>query len=311
MGRWHAHAVRRANASVAAVVDSNRTRADLLARKHRARSAATLSEVLDVVDVVHICTPTASHSALATEALEAHRHVLAEKPLATSANETRRLLDLGAARGALICPVHQFPWQRGVTELLKALPELGTVRHVDVVTCSAGASQLENLHADSIALEILPHPLSVLASVVPGVLQQQWMVRRTAAGEYRLMTTVAEASIVVLISMAGRPTVNMMRVIAEGGTAHLNFFHGYGVVERGSSSRQRKIVSPFALATNTVVTAAMNLAVRAIRREPAYPGLNELTARFYAAAASRDQPPIDPAETMAIAEAIDAIRNQV
>ncbi len=311
MGRWHAHAVRRAGACVAAVVDADPARAATLARHHGARSAASLGDVLGSVDVVHVCTPTSSHAVLITEALDAHKHVLAEKPLAASAVDTRRLVELAAAQGALLCPVHQFPWQRGVLSLLQALPDLGSVRHVDVVTCSAGATRSADLEADAVALDILPHPLAVLTRVLPGVLSEAWTVRKTGAGEYRLLTCAAGASVTVLISMAGRPTVNMMRVIADAGTAHVNLFHGYAVIERGSVSRLGKISEPFAIATTTLATAGLNLAVRAFRREPAYPGLNELTARFYAAVASGSAPPIPPAETMAIADAVEAVRAQV
>ena len=311
MGRWHAHAVRRAGACVAAVVDSDPARAVALARHHGARSAAFLRDVLGSVDVVHVCTPTSSHAALVTEALDAHRHVLAEKPLAVSAAETRRLVELAAARGAIICPVHQFPWQRGVLKVLQALPSLGTVRHVDVVTCSAGATRIEDLDTDAVAIDILPHPLAVLARVLPSVLSEAWTVRKTGAGEYRLLTCASGASVTVLISMAGRPTVNAMRVIADAGTAHVNLFHGYAVIERGSVSRLGKVIEPFAIATTTLATAGLNLAVRAVRREPAYPGLNELTACFYAAVASGSEPPIPGAETMAIAEAVDGVRRQV
>ena len=36
------------------------------------------------IDVVHVCTPNATHAAIARAAIEAGRHVICEKPLATS-----------------------------------------------------------------------------------------------------------------------------------------------------------------------------------------------------------------------------------
>lgn len=46
------------------------------------------------VDVVHVCTRTALHAQLCVAALEAGKHVIAEKPLAASSEETARLVTL-------------------------------------------------------------------------------------------------------------------------------------------------------------------------------------------------------------------------
>lgn len=308
MGRWHAHAVRLAGATVVVVVDPDNRRAAALARAHGSRSADDLTGVLDGVDVVHVCTPTGSHLALVNMALAAGRHVLVEKPLAATAEDTGRLLTLAAERGTLLCPVHQFAWQPGVARLITALPGLGRVRHVDITTCSAGAADRDDLAADAVALEIVPHPLSLLARLLPAAVAAEWQLHRPAAGEYRLSTCADGATVSVVLSMAGRPTVNALRVIAERGTAHVNLFHGYAVIEGGAVSRARKILQPLTLSAATGATAAANLLRRAIRRQPAYPGLVELTRAFYQAAASGGPPPIAPAESLAIAHAVDAVR---
>ncbi len=55
-------------------------------------------------DVVHICTPHATHAAIAIDALDAGVHVVLEKPLAHSRDEGRRLVeaaDRSAARIAI------------------------------------------------------------------------------------------------------------------------------------------------------------------------------------------------------------------
>ena len=308
MGRWHAHAVRLAGAKVAVVVDRDEGRAAALAHAHGALAGDDLARVLDSVDVVHVCTPTASHVALVNLALDAGRHVLVEKPLAATADETRRLLTLAAERGTLLCPVHQFAWQPGVARLIAALPGLGRVRHVDITTCSAGAAGSDEAEADAVALEIVPHPLSLLARLLPAAVAAEWQVQRPAAGEYRLSTCAGGATVSVVLSMAGRPTVNALRVIADHGTAHVNLFHGYAVIEGGAVSRARKILQPLTLSAATGATAAANLVRRAIRRQPAYPGLVELTRAFYEAAASGGPPPIAPEESLAIAHTVDAVR---
>ena len=60
------------------------------------------------VDAVHICTPNASHFPIAKAALEAGKHVLCEKPLATSATEARELVELAQMTGLRNCTFHNL-----------------------------------------------------------------------------------------------------------------------------------------------------------------------------------------------------------
>jgi predicted dehydrogenase len=60
------------------------------------------------VDAVHICTPNASHFPIAKAALEAGKHVLCEKPLATSASEARELVALAQKTGLRNCTFHNL-----------------------------------------------------------------------------------------------------------------------------------------------------------------------------------------------------------
>ena len=54
------------------------------------------------VDVVDICTPNRTHTAIALAALQSGKHVLCEKPLATSSAEVRALADAAQQAGKLI-----------------------------------------------------------------------------------------------------------------------------------------------------------------------------------------------------------------
>jgi predicted dehydrogenase len=54
--------------------------------------------VADGVDVVHVCTPNHLHAPLAAAALQAGKHVVCEKPLATTAAEAERLVEAAESR---------------------------------------------------------------------------------------------------------------------------------------------------------------------------------------------------------------------
>jgi predicted dehydrogenase len=56
------------------------------------------------VELVDICTPTALHPAQVIAALKAGKHVLCEKPLAQTAAESRKVLQVAAASGKFLMP---------------------------------------------------------------------------------------------------------------------------------------------------------------------------------------------------------------
>lgn len=314
MGRWHAEAARRAGAVIATVVDRDDRRAQALARRFGAATASSLESVPRAIEptVVHLCTPSASHVPLTRVGLELGAHVLVEKPLADAPEDAEALLTLADTRQRLLCPVHQYPFQRGVAQVTARADALGVVRHLDMVMCSAGAEGHDSDAADRVAFEILAHPLSIAEALVPASAGPlQWSGQTTGPGEWRVLGVGAGVSFSLLISMSGRPTTNTLTIVGDRGTAHLDLFHGFATIEGGAVSRTRKIIKPFARAASLGVGAAGNLAGRVRRREPAYPGLWELVARFYAAVRSGGAPPIAPDEVVRIVRDAAIIRGAV
>jgi UDP-N-acetyl-2-amino-2-deoxyglucuronate dehydrogenase len=130
MGYWHGHAIQRIGGQVVAIVDSNMTSAQTLVKHHpQAQVFGSLKTALDnySIDVVHICTPSNSHAELIEMALKSGCHVLAEKPLASSLQETESLIDLANKLGLKLNPVHQFAFQRGFLKILEQRQQLGSI----------------------------------------------------------------------------------------------------------------------------------------------------------------------------------------
>ncbi|MDQ0851655.1 putative dehydrogenase [Arthrobacter sp. B3I9] len=104
MGSVHAHAVRAAGGEVSAVAGSSQASGEAAAVSLGARTAAASPEALigrDDVDVVHICTPNATHADLARKAIAAGKAVVCEKPLATSVQDAQELTDLADRAGVV------------------------------------------------------------------------------------------------------------------------------------------------------------------------------------------------------------------
>jgi predicted dehydrogenase len=312
MGRWHAHAISHAGGRVVAVVDQDSARATALAGRLPERPAAdtdvgrALSD--HHIEVLHVCTPVATHEAIVQLAIEAGVPVLVEKPVAPDSAAAERLHRLAEARGVLLSPVYQFLVQSGVLAAQRALPRLGVIRQFDVVTCSAGAEGGTDAERESVALDILPHGLALARRLIgPSVADADWRVGGGPPGELRAIADAGEVSIALGVSMRARPTENTLTVRCDLGTIRANLFHGFATVERGAPSRLDKVGRPFLGSAQALGAAIGNLAGRTVRREVAYPGLRELVRRFHVACAAGGASPVSVAESIDVARMRDRI----
>ncbi|SDS90025.1 Predicted dehydrogenase [Friedmanniella luteola] len=93
---------RQPEVEVVAVADRHRERATALAARHGVeRAHGSVEELLadDRVQAVSLCTANASHAALAVAVLQAGRHVLVEKPLATTLADAVAVEEAAVASG--------------------------------------------------------------------------------------------------------------------------------------------------------------------------------------------------------------------
>lgn len=309
MGRWHAAAVARAGGELVAVVDPSLEKARALGGPSDAMpSLEKLAGRARRIDVVHVCTPLATHAELTRTALDLGAHVVVEKPLAPDAPTTSTLLSEAATRGLLLVPVHQFLFQPGVQRLLAERERFGDLVRCLFETTTAGA-EVSGADPDRIVEEILPHPLALFSRFAPPPLANlRWLVVRPAPGELRALAHAAGTTFEIVISTRGRPTRAKLELVGTHASAQADLYHGFAVLEQGAPTRARKAARPFLLAGATLAQAGGNLGARAARRETAYPGLRELVKRTYESIRSGSPPPIRPQETLAVALASESIR---
>lgn len=104
MGQVHAHAVRAVGGDVVAVLGSNPESTErAVATTGARRGAASLHDLVSAedLDVVHVCTPNHTHSGMATAIVAAGKHVICEKPLATSVAEAALMTEAATTAGVL------------------------------------------------------------------------------------------------------------------------------------------------------------------------------------------------------------------
>lgn len=116
--------------------------------------------IASAVEAVVIATPPASHAPLALEALAAGKHVLVEKPLATSLADAERLVAAAAAAGRTLMVGHTYEHNPAVEALrrLVASGELGRPYYIHATRVNLGLFQPDI----NVVWDLAPHDLSIL-----------------------------------------------------------------------------------------------------------------------------------------------------
>lgn len=121
--------------AVEAFCDISPTKAEEVAAKHGIRRTVTDLDALLALDLdlIDICTPSNFHADQARRALEAGRHVVVEKPFASSLAEADMLAAAEARNGRKVSPVFQYRFGNGLNRL-RRLQKAGLVGRAYVAT---------------------------------------------------------------------------------------------------------------------------------------------------------------------------------
>lgn len=135
MARVHTHAVRAASGEMAAIATSSEHGAEAAAKALLIPHAeASVSALLDAdIDIVHVCAPNAVHAEFARAALEAGKHVVCEKPLATTVAAAAELVAVAEDAQAVAAVPFVYRYHPMVREARARIAsgEIGVVLTVD------------------------------------------------------------------------------------------------------------------------------------------------------------------------------------
>ena len=166
-GYWGPNLVRNfmecERAKVVAVSDGSSDRRALAGR--RAAGARLFDSGTDLIrdpeiDAVVIATPVPSHFELAAAALRAGKHVFVEKPLAASAEQARRLVDLAEKHRRVLMTGHVFVYAGAVRKIHQLIEagDLGSLLYYDSVRINLGLFQ----GGLDVMWDLAVHDLSIL-----------------------------------------------------------------------------------------------------------------------------------------------------
>ncbi len=126
----------------------------------------SLDEVLgrSDIDAVAIATPTRMHHPMAIKALQSGRHVLVEKPMASSVRECEEMLQLAQDKNLILMVGHTFiysPTVRKIREIISR-GDLGELQYVSSRRLNLGLFQTDI----NVAWDLAPHDISIILYIL-------------------------------------------------------------------------------------------------------------------------------------------------
>jgi predicted dehydrogenase len=186
-----------------ALCDLDAGRLHKLSRRHpEAHAVRDLDQILcdDAIEAVVVATPPRTHHALAKRALEAGKHVLVEKPLATRLADAQELADIAREAELVLMPGHTFVYSPAVNAV-RDLIQTGVVGDIHFVTSSR--MNLGKYQDDGVVCDLAPHDISILLYWL-----EQPVVEVAASGSSVFREGVPETAFLTL-TFAGGSTANL------------------------------------------------------------------------------------------------------
>lgn len=117
------------------------------------------------VDAVAIATPVHTHFELAMRALQAGKHVMVEKPLASCSEDAQRLVDEADARSLVLMVDHTYVYTGAVAKIreLAQNRSLGELFYYDSVRVNLGLFQQDV----NVIWDLAVHDLAIMSYVLP------------------------------------------------------------------------------------------------------------------------------------------------
>lgn len=171
LGYWGTNLVRNfaglSDAKLALVADSRQERSKILSKLSPTSSfTVNADEVINnpEINAVVIATPVFSHYELAKKALENGKHVLIEKPMTSSTDQAKELIEIAAAKNLVLMVDHTFLYTGAVRKMKSLIDsgEIGNVKYFDSTRINLGLFQPDV----NVLWDLAPHDISILNYLV-------------------------------------------------------------------------------------------------------------------------------------------------
>ncbi len=153
---------------VVAVSDMRQERLDQVRSRYPSVEVSTdFHQLLNnpKIDAIAIATPVSTHYDLALQALRSGKHVMVEKPMASSSEQAMRLIDEAASRNLVLMVDHTFVYTGAVRKIKEIADsgKLGDILYYDSTRINLGLFQRDV----DVIWDLAVHDLAIMDYILP------------------------------------------------------------------------------------------------------------------------------------------------
>ena len=314
---------------LAAVCDASKATASFMSKRFGARAwfvdAASMLEEAKP-EVVHVLTPPQTHATFVKMCLEAGAHVICEKPMTGTAEETEALLADARKQGKVLIESRNLLFNDVVIAIDRLIEEgrLGQVHEVDVLLSldlTAGPFGDLNLTGPGVQLpggavhDFLPH-LAYLFLHFAGRLEKVDRVTgflENRSGNVRvgfdhLDALIEAAEVRGRIRIASDISPPAFRLVVRGSerSVESDFYNPFVRVEGGANIGKRAPLEQVGSGLKLARAGVRNFFDK-VRQHGPYHGMPRMLDAIYSALQAGEKPPITEADMIATARLVDRL----
>jgi len=143
-----------------AIYDSDASACAAAAARFNATATSSLEEFAALVDAATVCTPTVTHYPIACKLLEQGKHLLVEKPIATTPTEAHEMAALAAEKNCVLQIGHVERFNPAFTALEE---KLTNPRFLEVTRLSPYPNRSLDI---GVVLDLMIHDLEIILHIV-------------------------------------------------------------------------------------------------------------------------------------------------
>ncbi len=185
LGRIHARlAAELSSVDLVAVVDPLESARLSVAASTGSRPVADYQELVGEIDAAIVATPTSTHLRVAGELMQAGVHVLVEKPLAPTLDESQQLVQLARKNNLTLQVGHVERFNPALTSVQD---KIGDPKFIDAVRTSGYTFRSTDI---GVVMDLMIHDIDVILSLVKSTVEKVDAVGISVLGDHEDMANV-------------------------------------------------------------------------------------------------------------------------
>jgi UDP-N-acetylglucosamine 3-dehydrogenase len=132
IGKWgknHLRSLSEIDCNLVGISDADAKKKEL-ADKYKVEFFEDYKQLLEKIDAVIVTTPTDMHYKIVIDCLNAGKHVLVEKPIAVTSEQSKKLVDLAESKNLILSVGYLFRFNNSIKRVKELVKEIGEIQYI-------------------------------------------------------------------------------------------------------------------------------------------------------------------------------------